>query len=43
LPHELALSALRLTLGQQTTASDIDTVLAKLPGVIEKLREFQQR
>ncbi len=42
LPHDLSLSALRLSLGRQTTEADIDTVLATLPGVIEKLRQFNQ-
>ncbi|MDM8526661.1 cysteine desulfurase family protein [Anaerolineales bacterium HSG24] len=37
-PHELSLSALRLTLGQQTVATDIDDVLANLPQVVEKVR-----
>ncbi len=40
LPHDLALSALRLTLGRQTTDEDIETVLALLPGVIEKVRQL---
>ena len=38
LPHDLALGALRLTLGKQTTAANIETVLQVLPGVIEKVR-----
>lgn len=40
LPHELALSALRLTVGRQTREADIDTVLNILPGVIEKVRQL---
>ena len=40
LPHELALSALRLSVGRQTTAADIDTVLATLPGIIAKVRQL---
>ncbi|MDM8519459.1 cysteine desulfurase family protein [Anaerolineales bacterium HSG6] len=36
--HELSLSALRLTLGQQTTQADVEHVLATLPEVVEKLR-----
>ncbi len=40
LPHNLALGALRLTLGRLTTPPDIDTVLALLPGVVEKVRQF---
>jgi len=38
LPHQLALSALRLTVGKQTTDADIDRVLELLPGIIEKVR-----
>ena len=37
-PHELSLSALRLTLGRQTVAADIDYLLANLPEVVEKDR-----
>jgi cysteine desulfurase len=40
LPHDLALGALRLTVGRQTTEADIDTVLEILPGVIEKVRQL---
>lgn len=40
LPHELALGALRLTVGRQTTAADIDAVLEVLPGIIEKVRQL---
>jgi len=39
LPHQLALSALRLSLGRQTTAADIDRVLAALPDIIAKIRQ----
>jgi cysteine desulfurase len=39
-PHNLALSALRLTVGRQTTSADIETVLALLPGVIERVRQI---
>jgi len=37
-PHPLGLSALRLSLGRQTTAAEIDTVLAVLPDIIKKVR-----
>ena len=37
-PVELAHGCLRLTLGKANTDADIDTVLAALPGIIEKLR-----
>jgi cysteine desulfurase len=40
IPHDLALGALRLTLGRQTSEADIDTVLEVLPGVIEKVRQL---
>jgi cysteine desulfurase len=40
LPHDLALSALRLTVGRQTSVADIDAVLELLPGVIEKVRQL---
>jgi cysteine desulfurase len=33
-----ALGALRLTLGKQTTAQDIDRVLEVLPGIVARLR-----
>ena len=37
-PVELAHGSLRLTLGKSNTDADIDTVLAAVPGIIEKLR-----
>ncbi len=40
LPHDLALGALRLTVGRQTTATDIDAVLEVLPGIVEKVRQL---
>jgi cysteine desulfurase len=40
IPHNLALGALRLTLGRQTSEADIDTVLEVLPGIIEKVRQL---
>jgi len=40
IPHDIALGALRLTLGKQTTEADIDTVLDVLPGIIEKVRRL---
>ncbi|MEM7030455.1 MAG: cysteine desulfurase family protein [Chloroflexota bacterium] len=39
---QLALGALRLTLGRSTTAADIDYVLKILPSVVEKVRGLQQ-
>jgi cysteine desulfurase len=40
IPHEMALGALRLTLGKQTVEADIDAVLEILPGIIEKVRQM---
>ena len=40
IPHELALSALRLTLGKQTSAADIETTLEILPRVIARVRQL---
>jgi cysteine desulfurase len=39
-PHEVAHGSLRLTLGRENTAEDIDFVLEILPGIIEKLRKM---
>ena len=39
IPHKLALSALRLSLGRQTAEQDIETVLNTLSGIIQKIRE----
>ncbi|OQY23374.1 MAG: cysteine desulfurase NifS [Anaerolineaceae bacterium 4572_32.1] len=38
LPHEIAHGSLRLTLGRENTDADVDYVLQKLPGIVEKLR-----
>lgn len=38
LPRELALGALRLSVGRQSTEADIETVLEVLPQVIQKIR-----
>ncbi len=40
IPRDLALSALRLTLGRQTTEAHIDRVLAVLPEVLKKVRRI---
>lgn len=37
-PQEEAHGSLRLTLGRENTAEDVDYVLEKLPGVVEELR-----
>lgn len=41
--HEIAHASLRLTLGKNTTASDIDYVIKKLPPIIERLRKISGR
>ncbi len=41
IPHQLALSALRLSLGRQTTAADIDRVLKVGPEIIAKIRQME--
>jgi len=38
--HEVAHGSLRLTLGRENTASEIDYVLEVLPGIVEKLRQM---
>jgi cysteine desulfurase len=38
IPHEIAHGSLRLTLGKYTTEEEIDYVLEKLPGIVDKLR-----
>ena len=40
-PAELAHGSLRLTLGKDNTVQDVDTVMAALPGIIEKLRQLR--
>jgi len=40
LPHDIAHGSLRLTLGRWSTQEDVDTVLDKLPAVVEKLRQM---
>jgi cysteine desulfurase len=39
---DLAMGTLRLTLGKSTTAADIDYVLEKLPGVVERMRALSE-
>jgi cysteine desulfurase len=38
LPTEWARGSLRLTLGKENTSEDIETILAVLPGIVEKVR-----
>lgn len=40
LPHEIAHGSLRLTLGKDNTAEDVDYVLKVLPPIIENLRKM---
>lgn len=40
LSHEIAHGSLRLTLGDRTSEEDIDTVIEKLPPIIQRLREM---
>jgi len=40
LPHEIAHGSLRLSLGEDNTNDEIDYVLEKLSGIIEKLRDM---
>jgi cysteine desulfurase len=39
-PHELANSALRFTLGRGSTEADIDALLSVLPPIVKRLREM---
>ena len=38
LPHEIAHGSLRLTLGEENTDEDVDTLLTVIPPIIERLR-----
>ncbi len=40
LPHEIAHGSLRLTLSQYSTDEDIDTIIEKLPPIVERLRNM---
>ncbi len=40
LPHEIAHGSLRLSVGDDTTESDVDYVLEVLPGIIQRLRDM---
>ncbi|MCP1662095.1 cysteine desulfurase [Methanocalculus sp. AMF5] len=40
LPHETAHGSLRLTLGEETTDEEIDTVLEVVPTVVQRLRDM---
>ena len=39
-PRELALGAIRLSLGHQSTVSDVDRVAEVMPGVVSKVRKL---
>ena len=38
MPHERAIGSLRFTVGKDTTVADIDSVVAALPALVERLR-----
>jgi cysteine desulfurase len=40
-PNEQAHGSLRLTLGRENTEADVEALLAALPGILEKLREYK--
>lgn len=40
LPHEIAHGSLRMTLSEETTKEDVDFVVGKLTGIVEKLRSM---
>lgn len=40
IPHELAHGSLRLTLGENSTAEDVDYVIEVLPPIIQRLRDM---
>jgi cysteine desulfurase len=40
LPHEIAHGSLRLTLGKENTAEDVEFVLSILPGIVDRLRQM---
>ncbi|MBS6180938.1 MAG: cysteine desulfurase NifS [Erysipelotrichaceae bacterium] len=40
LPHEIAHGSLRLTISEETTREDVDFVVEKIKGIVEKLRNM---
>lgn len=40
LPHEIAHGSLRLTIGEETTKEDVDFVVEKIKGIVERLRNM---
>ena len=40
LPHEKAHGSLRLTLGRENTAEQVEFVMEKLPPIVERLRQM---
>lgn len=40
LPHEIAHGSLRLTIGEETTTEDVDYVVEKIKGIVERLRNM---
>ncbi|HYR31450.1 MAG TPA: aminotransferase class V-fold PLP-dependent enzyme, partial [Gemmatimonadales bacterium] len=39
-PPELGVAALRFSFGKENTAADVDTVIAALPKIVEKVRSL---
>ncbi len=40
LPHEKAHGSIRFTLGEGSTEADIDTVIEKLPKIVQRMRDM---
>lgn len=40
LPHEIAHGSLRITLSEYTTEEEVDYIIEKVPGVVERLRDI---
>ena len=40
LPHEIAHGSLRLTISEETTKEDVDFVVEKIKGIVERLRNM---
>ena len=40
LPHETAHGSLRLTMDRDNTEEEVDFILEKLPGIVQRLRDM---
>ncbi len=40
LPHAIAHGSLRLTLGEDITDEDVDTIIKTIPGIVQRLRDM---